>query len=123
MSPPLLVVEDNPDTQTLLRYLLRQRYALTLVGTAGEALAAARELRFRVGVIDINLGREETGIDLLHQLRALSTYGDVPTIALTAYALPGDRERILASGFDRYVSKPFAKQQLLDSIQELLPPA
>lgn len=117
--PRVLAVEDNPDTQTLLRYLLGRHHEVTIVARFDAALAAARQQAFEVLLLDINLGEQRTGIDLLEAFREQGT--DVPAIALTAYAMPGDRERFLDAGFDTYLSKPFTRQALLDTIEAVLP--
>ncbi len=49
--------------------------------------------------------------------------GQVPAIALTAYAMPGDREDFLEKGFDEYVSKPFTRDDLTEAIESTLNPA
>lgn len=116
----ILAVEDNPDTQTLLRYLLRGRYDVHLVPHVEEALQAASAGIFDLFVLDINLGEQRTGIDLLHRLRAMSMHQNTPALALTAYAMPGDRDRFLKEGFDAYVSKPFTRNELLEAIQVLV---
>jgi CheY-like chemotaxis protein len=116
----ILAVEDNPDTQTLLRYLLRPHYDVHLVPHVEEALTAAGEGQFSLFVLDINLGEQRTGIDLLHRLRAMDAHRSTPALALTAYAMPGDRDRFLREGFDAYVSKPFTRNELLEAIEVLL---
>ncbi|HEX9950414.1 MAG TPA: ATP-binding protein [Rubricoccaceae bacterium] len=113
---PILVVEDNLDTRVLLDRILRGAYAVTAVGDARSALTAMAQTRFRALVLDINLGGKETGTDILRVARSLDGYGDVFAVALTAYALPGDRERLLESGFDEYISKPFTRQSLTDAL-------
>jgi CheY-like chemotaxis protein len=113
---PVLVVEDNLDTRMLLDRILRGTYAVTAVGDARSALAAMAETRFRGFVLDINLGGKETGADVLRIARTLEGYADVYAVALTAYALPGDRERLLESGFNEYISKPFTRQSLMDAL-------
>lgn len=115
----ILAVEDNPDTQTLLRYLLRQ-FDVVLASHVGDALQTAATTAFDVFVLDINLGERQTGIDLLHNLRAMALHRDTPALALTAYAMPGDRDRFLKAGFDAYVSKPFTRNELLEAIYLLL---
>ena len=113
---PILVVEDNLDTRVLLDRILRGAYAVTAVGDARSALTAMAQTRFRALVLDINLGGKETGTDILRVARSLDGYADVFAVALTAYALPGDRERLLESGFDEYISKPFTRQSLTDAL-------
>ena len=114
--PPILVVEDNDDTRMLLDRILRSVYNVTAVGDARSALLAMNERRFSGLVLDINLGGKETGADVLRIARSLDGYGGVFAIALTAYALPGDRERLLESGFNEYISKPFTRQSLMEAL-------
>ena len=118
-KPRILAVEDNPDTQLLLRYLLRSEYALEVVPHVEEALNAAREQEFDLLVLDINLGEERSGIDLLRELREMDAYKDTPALALTAYAMPGDKERFQESGFDAYVSKPFTRKELHEALASM----
>lgn len=119
-KPRVLAVEDNPDTQLLLRYLLRADYDLEVVPHYEDAVRAAKEGEFDLLVLDINLGEERTGLDLLHELRSMETYQTTPALALTAYAMPGDRERFEASGFEAYISKPFTRKELYDALAALL---
>ena len=115
----ILVVEDAPDIQALLRHLLRD-YELTIVANVEEALYAATEGDFDLLLLDINLGEDRTGVDLLGDLRALPQYATTPALACTAYALHADREHFLAQGFDAYVAKPFSRTDLLDTIDMAL---
>jgi len=85
-----------------------------------EALKAVDNHSFDALLLDINLSEERTGTDLLHLLREREQMTDIPAIALTAYAMPGDREDFLEAGFDQYVSKPFTRSDLTDAINETL---
>lgn len=118
-KPRILAVEDNPDTQLLLRYLLRAEYTLEVVPHVEDALHAARERDFDLLVLDINLGEERTGIDLLRELRKMDAFAETPALALTAYAMPGDKERFEESGFDAYISKPFTRKELYDALRSM----
>ncbi len=118
--PRLLVVEDNPDTQKLLEYQLRGHFTVTLAGGIEDALEAAAHARFDLFVLDINLGEQRTGIHLLQRLYEMPAHRDTPAVALTAYALPGDRERFLKVGFRAYMSKPFLREDLLNTIRDVL---
>lgn len=116
----VLCVEDNPDTQTLLRYLLQPRFDLTLVPHVHDAVSALHANTFDLLIFDINLGEQQTGIELLQQVRCMEAHRDTPALALTAYAMPGDRERFLDAGFNGYVSKPFTRQELFAAIDTVL---
>ena len=115
-KPSILVVEDNDDTRMLLDRILRSAYTVTAVGDARSALIEMNRNQFVGLVLDINLGGKETGADILRIARTLDGYTDVFAIALTAYALPGDRERLLEAGFDEYISKPFTRHSLMEAL-------
>jgi CheY-like chemotaxis protein len=119
-KPRILAVEDNPDTQLLLRYLLRSEYSLEVVPHVEDALRAAREGEFDLLVLDINLGEERTGLDLLNELRAMPAHKDTPALALTAYAMPGDKERFEDAGFEVYIAKPFTRKELHTALKLML---
>ncbi len=116
----LLVVEDNPDTLTLLRYMLQAEYTLAMANNVEDALSAADAQSFDLFLFDINLGEERSGVDLLRLLRDRPAFAATPAVALTAYAMPGDRERFLAAGFTGYLSKPFTRQSLQETVKAAL---
>lgn len=118
--PRVLVVEDNADTRTLVNHLLRKSYDVALAATGEEALDLAASSTFDVLLVDINLGKGKSGEDVLREVRKLGDYEETPIVAVTAYAMPGDKERFFAEGFDDYVSKPFSKQRLLEALEAVL---
>lgn len=120
-KPRVLAVEDNSETQLLLEHLLKKSYEVVVVAGVDEALDTVTDTQFDALLLDINLSEERTGTDLLHLLRERNDMNDVPAIALTAYAMPGDREDFLESGFDQYVSKPFTRADLTEAIETSLP--
>jgi CheY-like chemotaxis protein len=124
MSPPekprILAVEDNSETQLLLEHLLKKSFEVEVVAGVDEALEAVDHHSFDAFLLDINLSEKRTGTDLLHLLRERDDMKDVPAIALTAYAMPGDREDFLEAGFDQYVSKPFTRADLTEAIESTL---
>jgi Response regulators consisting of a CheY-like receiver domain and a winged-helix DNA-binding domain len=118
--PRILAVEDNAETQLLLEHLLKDSFEVTVVAGVDGALTAVEEHSYDALLLDINLSEQRTGTDLLHLLRERDDVGNVPAIALTAYAMPGDREDFLEAGFDEYVSKPFTRHDLTDAIEASL---
>ena len=109
----LLLVEDHEDTQQLLVEVLEDSYEVSVAGQASEAYLLALQQPFDLILMDIDLGEGPDGAELLRQLRAVPEYADVPIVAVTAFAMPGDRERFLEMGFTAYVSKPFDVDELL----------
>ena len=119
------MVEDNKDTQFLLQSLLENTCELTAASTAEEALKAAAQCPggpFDLVLLDINLGSDRSGTDVLQEMRALPSYEATPVVALTAYALPGDKERFEAMGFTAYLPKPFQFDELVATIKQLVGP-
>jgi CheY-like chemotaxis protein len=117
----VLVLEDNPEALLLLRHYLTPHAHVTFTSTVDEALAAdtAAELHgYDLYVLDINLGEDRDGVDVLHTLQARHGPDNVRALALTAYALPGDRKKFLAAGFTDYLSKPFSREQLMHALQD-----
>lgn len=117
--PSLLSVEDNPETRLLLKYLLTD-YDLTFASGADEALEALRSESIDLLLVDINLGDGKSGTELLALIRQREDWARIPIIAVTAYALPGDREDLLDAGFDEYVAKPFTRTELTETIDHAL---
>ena len=87
---------------------------------AKEAIAAIHEKTFNLVLLDINLGVGMNGFDVLKEIKSTEGYESVPVVALTAYAMAGDRERFLNAGCDYYLAKPFKKMDLLEVIQTAL---
>ena len=119
----ILAVEDNSETQLLLEHLLKGSYDVEVVPGVESALQAVDDSSFDVLLLDINLSEDETGTELLHRIRERDGMGDVSAVALTAYAMPGDREDFLQKGFNEYVSKPFTRADLTEAIENPLNPA
>lgn len=113
----VLAVEDNSETRLLLQHLLRSSFDVVVVPGVDDALSAAQKDEYDVFLLDINLSEQRTGTDLLHLLREDPDHEDIPAVALTAYAMPGDRENFLTAGFDEYVSKPFTRSDLTAAIR------
>lgn len=122
-SARILAVEDNSETQLLLKHLLKGSYDVDVVPGVEGALMAVKNESFDVLLLDINLSEDQTGTELLHRIRELDGMEDVSAVALTAYAMPGDREDFLEKGFDEYVSKPFTRADLTEAIENTLNPA
>jgi signal transduction histidine kinase/CheY-like chemotaxis protein len=117
--PRLLLAEDQEDTRAMLSVLLDKVGEVTAVADGEEALSVARTQPFDALLFDVHLGGRLTGPEVLRRLRATAALARTPAIAITAYALPGDREKLLDSGFDAYLPKPVDIDELLRLVREL----
>jgi CheY-like chemotaxis protein len=110
----VLVVEDDYDVRELLGTILQRCGAqVRLTASVPEGLTAFDEQRPDVIVSDIEMAKED-GYSFIRRIRALRSDdgGDVPAAALTAYATPSDRQKILGAGFNMHVAKPVQPAEL-----------
>lgn len=114
----LLVVEDNQLTVQLIKRFLKDEFYVFEAKDGISALAAASKINFPLILMDINLGAGINGTETMLELRKSKRYEKIPIIAVTAYALSGDRERFIKYGFTDYLGKPFNKNQLIDIIRK-----
>ena len=120
----VLVVDDEPDARELIQRILSDcNAAVTTVPSARAALAAFRAAPPDVLVSDLGMP-DVDGFTLLAQVRALGAAagGDVPAVALTAFARSEDRLRVLEAGFAAHVSKPVEPSQLIAIVAKLATP-
>jgi two-component system cell cycle response regulator len=117
----MLIIEDNPANLELMRYLLAAAGYVITSAVDGEAgLASAREDHPDLIVCDIQLPKM-SGIAVARNLRQDAACKDIRLIAVTAFAMLGDREKLLAAGFDGYVSKPLDPETFAAEIAAFLP--
>jgi CheY-like chemotaxis protein len=69
--------------------------------------------------MDINLQGEYNGLDALKIIRTMPALSDIPIIAVTAYVLPGDKEKFIAAGFDDFISKPIFREKMIESLGKI----
>ncbi|QKQ72169.1 PAS domain-containing protein [Nostoc sp. TCL240-02] len=118
----ILIVDDDADTQEFLHFLLQQNGALTTVAASvTEALAVIVKTIPDVLISDLGMP-EMDGYSLIRLLRAMPREegGEIPAIALTAYAGESDRDRVLAAGFQKHIAKPVQPTELITAIVDLL---
>jgi len=116
----ILVAEDNATNQDLLNdYLQYQGFEVVLADNGIEALAKAAETLPHLILMDIQMP-EMHGLEAIQRLRADPRFSATPIIALTALAMPGDRERCLEAGANEYFSKPVNLITLSEKIRELI---
>jgi len=120
MKEKILIVEDNPIHTRLIEMTLRAGNYTLLKATDGEeALAIAMRERPDLILMDLNLPKM-TGFEVARKLRQTPGFSQIPIIALTAYAMKGDRERVIESGCDGYLTKPIDTRQLPGVVAEML---
>ena len=116
----VLVVEDDELNMKLFTDLLEARgYEVLQTQDGVRALDMAREHRPDLILMDIQLP-EVSGIDVTKWLKADDELKHIPVIAVTAFAMKGDEEKIRASGCEAYISKPISVSHFLETVAEFL---
>ena len=121
MANVILIVEDEPKNLKLLRDLLQASGYTTIEATNGEqGVELAKDKKPGLILMDIMMPRMG-GLEAARTLKADATTRNIPILALTSYAMKGDREKILGAGCDGYLAKPIDIQELLKKVAQYLP--
>jgi two-component system cell cycle response regulator DivK len=122
MSKTVLIVEDNELNMKLFRDLLEAHGYKTLQTRNGiEALSLAREHQPDLILMDIQLP-EVSGLDVTKWLKEDEALRHIPVIAVTAFAMKGDEERIREGGCEAYISKPITVSNFLETVRQFIGP-
>lgn len=120
MGDTLLIIEDNEQNYYMMRFLL-EKNGFTVIGaeTGREGIDKALRYRPQAILLDIQLP-EMDGYAVAAELKKHAEIEDVPIIAVTSYAMVGDRERILAAGATGYIEKPINPETFVGDIRGYL---
>ena len=122
MTARILVIEDNDENLELMTYLLQAFGHTTLTARDGvEGLDLARRQTPDLILCDLQMPRLD-GFGVARALRQDAQFARIPLVAVTAFAMRDDRERVLASGFDGYVTKPIVPEEFVGQVEAFLRP-
>ena len=116
----ILIIEDNPRNLKLARDILSYAgYGTLEAANAEDGLALARAERPHLVLMDVQLPGMD-GVEALGRLRTDPLTADIPVVALTAFAMKDDRDRLLAVGFDAYLEKPLNVREFPSQVAAVL---
>jgi PAS domain S-box-containing protein len=117
----ILYVEDDKISIQFVSIILSDKYYLDVATTAEEALKCINKTTYDLILMDINLSKGMDGVQLTELIRStIPGYKDIPIIAATAYAMQSDKEEFLRRGMTGYISKPFAKRDILSLLERVM---
>ena len=123
MGGTVLIIEDNEQNLYMMRFLLEHHGFVVVTAADGQAgIEEAVRLRPDAILLDLQLP-DMDGYAVAARLRAHPQLAATPVIAVTSYAMVGDRERILAAGANGYIEKPIDPERFVDQIRAYLPGA
>ena len=116
----ILVVEDNETNMYLIRFILEKSgYEVIEAGEGAAGVELAVKEKPDLIIMDIQLP-DIDGLETTKRIRASETDGEIPIIALTSFAMAGDKERALAAGCTGYIEKPINPETFITEIEKYL---
>jgi CheY-like chemotaxis protein len=116
----ILVVEDNLETQLIIKVALRDNYKIELTNNVSEAISLLENYSFDLVLLDINLNGEEGGKDILSFLRKIYDKSELPVITMTAYDLSDEDKAYFDENANAFIPKPFDKNIICGEIERIL---
>jgi len=116
----VLVIEDDDNNMALITFILEDAgYQVIKAETGQKGFALAEEKLPDFIILDIQLP-DVSGLEVLKKIRASKADGTTPVIAMTSFAMSGDREKLMAAGCNGYIEKPIDPDKVLSQIQSVL---
>ncbi len=113
----ILIIEDNPANLELMTYLLRAfGHNVVSARDGAEGIELARREILDVIICDVHLPKVD-GYEVARRLKEHPVLGRIPLVAVTALAMVGDRDKVLAAGFDGYIDKPIDPQMFVKQVE------
>jgi CheY-like chemotaxis protein len=116
-KPLVLLVDDDHISFVLIQKMLKGLVELEYTETGEQALQLFQQKVYDMVFLDINLPRGIGGFEVLSELRKIKSYKKIPIVAVTAYSMLGDKEKFLRAGCSEYLSKPFSKDELVQTLE------
>lgn len=114
-----LYIEDDLSSQILFRVQLKYLKSLKMFTSYKDAIPTLEEDIFDLIILDLSL-ETENGENVMLKLRNNPKFSKIPIIAVSAYVLPGDREKFIEAGFDDYIAKPIFEDKIVSVINRLI---
>ncbi|MDD5360847.1 MAG: ATP-binding protein [Ignavibacteria bacterium] len=116
----ILCVDDDSITRDFIDVIFNMIHNVEFANSGESAVELAKEKKYSLILMDINLGKGLSGIEAANIIRTIPGYANVPIVAMTAYAMSGDKEEFFDAGLDAYISKPFDVVSIKKLVQMLL---
>ena len=117
MPKKILIVEDNQDNRELVIKVLKNKgFELAEAADGEEAIEKAVSEKPDLILLDISLPKLD-GYEVARRLKSMEEFREVPIVAFTAHAMKGDREKVIAEGFDGYIPKPINVREFPDQLK------
>jgi PAS domain S-box-containing protein len=118
--PKVLMVEDDESSKDITKVFLKEICNLKFSSSGEDALIAVENEKFDAILMDINLGTGMSGTEAAVKIKQLDEYKETPIVAVTAFAMKGDKDEFLKAGCTHYISKPFNRISISRLMKKIL---
>ncbi|MDH3268804.1 MAG: PAS domain S-box protein, partial [Ignavibacteria bacterium] len=118
-KPNLLVVDNDESSRDIIKLFLKDLCEMEFTDSGEKAFRLVNDKKFDIILMDINLGKGMSGVEVTKEIKKIESYKNVPIVAITGFAMRGDREEFIQAGCTHYLSKPFSRTKLVKLLSEI----
>lgn len=118
-KPNLLIVDNDESSRDIIKLFLKDMCEMEFADSGEKAFHMVNDKKFDIILMDINLGKGMSGVESTREIKKIESYKDVPIIAITGFAMRGDKEEFIQAGCTHYLSKPFSRTKLIKLLNEI----
>lgn len=116
----VLYIEDTIDAQKLVTIYLKNFAEVDCYDRADNILEILENKQYDIVFMDINLPGKYNGVEAIKLIRTQEKFKDIPILALTAYAMVGDKDKFIEIGATDYLAKPFLRKTLIEKVETMI---
>lgn len=118
-KPKVLVVENDDASIDIIKLFLKDLCIIEFTDSGEKAYKMVNENNYDMILMDINLGKGMSGTEATKEIRKINNYKNIPIVAITGFAMRGDREEFIKAGCTHYLSKPFSRAKINKLIRQI----
>jgi len=118
-KPNLLIVDNDDSSRDIIRLFLKDLCEMEFADSGEKAYRIVNDKKFDIIFMDINLGKGMSGVETTKEIKKIESYKNVPIVAITGFAMRGDKEEFIQAGCTHYLSKPFSRSKLIKLLNEI----
>jgi CheY-like chemotaxis protein len=118
-KPNLLIVDNDESSRDIIKLFLKDTCEMEFADSGEKAFRLVNDKKFDIILMDINLGKGMSGVEATKEIIKIESYKHVPIVAITGFAMRGDKEEFIQAGCTHYLSKPFSKTKLIKLLSEI----
>ena len=115
----MLVVDNDESSRDIIKLFLKDFCEMEFADSGEKAFRLVNDKKFHIILMDINLGKGMSGVETTKEIKKIESYKNVPIVAITGFAMRGDKEEFIQAGCTHYLSKPFSRMKLIKLLDEI----